>query len=329
MIRRRPLLLWLGLTASCALAESDPAVTLTRLADRVRVEAGGQWFTEYIYGDGARRPYLYPILAADGTPLTRDFPMQSPAGEEQDHPHHRSLWFAHSSVNGIDFWNEDPAGGNTPKGRIVNDTLTTAADGPAGVIHATEQWLGPAGELVCTSETTLRFQATAAGRFIDCTVTLHARPEAPLLLGDNKDGVMAIRLAQWLTLPHQSGSRPVPGRGHIVTAKGDRDAAAWGRRADWCDYHAPHDGQTYGVAIFDHPQNLRHPTWWMARDYGLFAANPLGRHDFEGRKDQPHLGDHVIPAGGALTLRYRFYFHLGDEIAAQVAAHYAGYVAEK
>ena len=117
------------------------------------------------------------------------------------------------------------------------------------------------------------------------------------------------------------------GTGHIVTAKGDRDAAAWGKRADWCDYHAEHNGKTYGVAMFDHPENLRHPTWWMARDYGLFGANPFGWHDYENLKDQPHIGDYTIPAGGSLTLRYRFYFHLGDEKAANVDAQYAEYAA--
>ena len=120
------------------------------------------------------------------------------------------------------------------------------------------------------------------------------------------------------------------GKGHIVTAKGDRDAAAWGKRADWCDYHADKDGKTYGVAIFDHPQNLRHPTWWMARDYGLFGANPFGWHDYETEfKNEPHKGDYTIPAGGSLTLRYRLYFHLGDETSAKLAERYAEYAAGK
>jgi hypothetical protein len=140
---------------------------------------------------------------------------------------------------------------------------------------------------------------------------------------------MAIRVAQWMTLPHKYEKRDLPGNGHLVTSTGHRDAAAWGKRADWCDYFAPHEGKVYGVAIFDHPQNFRHPTWWMARDYGLFGANPFGQHDYEGLKDQPHIGDYTIPAGGTLTLRYRFYFHLGDEVAAHVAAHYADYLAEK
>ena len=321
----------LAVTSSVS-AEPAAGVKLTPLSDRVRVEIGGQLFTEYVHGDGASRPYCYPILAADGTPLTRDFPMKDTPGEDRDHPWHRSFWFAHSMVNGVDFWNE--AGGDAgkspkDKGRTVQETIVETTSGPTGVIRTRNRLVAPDGRLICTDERTLRFHGSAAGRFIDFEVTLQALPDGPLLLGDNKDGTMAIRLAQWMTQPHKYDKREIPGHGHIVTATGEREAAAWGKRADWCDYYAPHKGKTYGVAIFDHPQNLRHPTWWMARDYGLFAANPFGQHDFEGRKDQPHLGDYTIPAGGSLTLRYRFYFHLGDETTARVAEQYAEYAAEK
>jgi hypothetical protein len=40
------------------------------------------------------------VLATNGTPLTRSFPKKEIGGEDHDHPHHRSLWFAYSDVNG-------------------------------------------------------------------------------------------------------------------------------------------------------------------------------------------------------------------------------------
>ena len=309
---------------------SAEAVTLTKLADRVHVEIGGQLFTEYVFGDGASRPYCYPILAPDGTPLTRDFPMKHTPGEDTDHPWHRSLWFAHSMVNGVDFWNEGAGdAGKSPqaKGRSEHESFVETTSGPVGVLRTRNRWVAPDGKLVCTDERTLRFQATAAGRFIDFEITLHAPADEPLLFGDNKDGTMALRLAQWMTMPHKFEGKQLPGAGHLLTSTGAQDAAAWGKRADWCDYYAPHHGKIYGVAIFDHPENLRHPTWWMARDYGLFGANPFGQHDYEGLKDNPHAGDYTIPAGGSLTLRYRFYFHEGDPTAAKVGEHYADYAA--
>jgi hypothetical protein len=130
-------------------------------------------------------------------------------------------------------------------------------------------------------------------------------------------------------MPHKKKDAEVGGTGHIVTATGVRDAEAWGKRADWCDYYAAHNGKTYGIAIFDHPQNLRHPTWWMARDYGLFGANPFGWHDYEPKTTQPHAGDYTIAAGKSLTLKYRLYFHFGDEQEAKLAEKYEEYAKKR
>jgi len=312
-------------------ADAPNAVKLTTLPDRVRVEMDGKLFTEYVFGDGASRPYCYPVLAADGMGLTRDFPMKETPGEETDHPWHRSLWFAHSIVNGVDFWNEGTGGArlSKEKGRTVQNELIEASSGATGVIRARVRWEAPNGRLICTDERTLRFHGVGDTRMIDYEVTWRALPDQPLLIGDNKDGTMAIRLAQWMTMPHKTKNQEVPGNGHIVTSTGARDGEAWGKRAAWCDYYAPHNGKVYGVAIFDHPQNLRHPTWWMARNYGLFGANPFGQHDYENLKDQPHIGDYTIPAGGSLTLRYRFVFHFGDEQTARLAELYRDYAAGK
>ena len=306
---------------------ADTNVKLTPLADRVRVEIGGELFTEYFF-KGASRPYCYPILAVDGTSLVRDFPMKQTPGEDVDHPHHRALMFAHANVNRVDFWNEGTAGTSFPKGNTVHDGFIETKSGPVGVIRTKNRWVDPAGKLIANDETTIRFHGNAEARMLDYEVTIKALPDTPLVMGDNKDGTMSIRVAQWMTMPHKLSGKDIEGHGHIVTAQGARDADAWGTRADWCDYFSEYKGKTYGVAIFDHPQNLRHPTWWMARDYGLFTANPFGQKDFEiAEKHPPGKGDYTIPAGGTLTLRYRFYFHMGDEKAGKVAERYADYAA--
>src|ERR1051326_841751 len=196
-----PLLVLISFLSACSSMRQpkvDPAtvVTLTPSADRVRVDIGGQPFTEYVFGDGASRPYCYPILASDGTPLTRDFPMKETPGEDTDHKWHRSLWFAHSSVNGVDFWNE--AGGDVgkspeSKGKSVHEAFVETKGGPVGVIQTRNRWVAPDGKLICTDERKLSFQAIAGGgRAIDFEITLHALPDTPLLMGDNKDGTMAI-----------------------------------------------------------------------------------------------------------------------------------------
>ena len=100
---------------------------------------------------------------------------------------------------------------------------------------------------------------------------------------------------------------------------GVKDKNAWGKAADWVDYYGLIDGNTVGVAILDFPGNLRHPTTWHVRDYGLFAANPFGLHDFNSDKTHPHLGDYTVPADGSVTFRYFLYFHKGTTVDAHVA----------
>lgn len=315
-----------GLAASVSLvrAASANAVSLKKSEDRVRVELGGQLFTEYIF-KGAPRPYLYPIIAADGTQLNRDFPMKKVEGEEQDHPHHRSLWFTHGAVNGVDFWLEGPT-----KGKIVSESVDATTSNGVGTIKARNRWTTAEGALVLTDETTIRFQATPDGRILDYEVTLRAPADKEVVFGDTKEGSMAIRLAQWMTAPHNFNKQPGKTQGVIVNDAGQKQTAAWGKKSTWVDYYGPKDGKIYGVAMFDHPSNPRHPTWWHVRDYGLFAANPFGQRDFEAsQKHAAGKGNLTIPAGGSTTFRWRFFFHMGDEKAGKVAEHYKEYSATK
>jgi hypothetical protein len=310
--------------AALASVHAASDVKLTKREDRVRVEIGGQLFTEYVLRGGPF-PYLYPVLAADGTQLNRDFPMKTVDGEENDHTHHRSLWFTHGAVNGIDFWTDVPKRGN-----IVNDTASATTSGAVGTIQSHNRWVGPDGNLTCTDDTTIKFRAIPSGRLIDYEVTIHAQPDQPLVFGDTKEGSFAFRVAQWMTPTHNFKGKKVEGGGHIVNDAGLRDGAAWGKHAAWVDFFAPKDGKVYGVAIFDNPQNPRYPTWWHVRDYGLFAANPFGQRDFEPEQKHPAgKGNLTVPAGGSVTFRYRCYFHLGDEKTAGVAERCAEYVAGK
>ena len=309
---------WVALVAWAAAgaliaAEAVPGVSLTPLADRVTVRLDGQLFTEYVFAD-TPRPYCYPVLGPGGVPLTRSYPMENAPGEEHDHPHHRSLWFTHGLVNGVDFWTEAPG-----HGRIVQERLLEVAPGAdLGVLRSANRWLSAAGAEVCTDERTLRFyRGSAAGRQIDLKITLKAGATV-LVLGDTKEGTMALRLNEQMRVEQPKGKA---GTGHILNSEGLVDAAAWGKRAAWCAYSGPVDGKTFTVAIFDHPQNPHYPTWWHVRTYGLFAANPFGQHDFE--KARARAGDLSIPAGGEVTFRYRVLLQAGASVAPALAAEFA------
>ncbi len=310
-----------------ALGAADD-VKLTRADDRVRVEIGGKLFTEYVF-KGTPKPYLYPVLAADGTELMRHYPMKKDVpGEVSDHPHHRSLWFTHGDVNGLDFWAET---GGAKQGKIVSTKVVTVDGKSEAKILAENQWVGPDGTVHMTDNTVITAKAVAGGRILDYEVTLIAPAGKPVTLGDTKEGSMAMRLPLWMTPPHSySGADKKrvkhEGTGTIINAEGIKNDDTWGKRSTWVDYYAPKDGKVYGIALFDHPKNPRHPTWWHVRSYALFAANPFGQHDFEKLKD-PKAGDMTIPAGSSVTFRWRFYFHMGDDKAGKVAEQYQAYVA--
>jgi len=312
---------FLGRAASLVGADEPGAaapksgVRIEQLADRLRVEIDGRLFTKYFFKD-VPRPYCYPLIGPGDAAMTRNWPMKATPGEEHDHPHHRSLWFAHGSVNGHDFWSEEKG-----FGKIVHEHFLAIESGKTeGLIRSANNWITADGTLVCTDERTLRFYTprNPAERVFDFEITLHAT-NGDLTFGDTKEGTMAVRLAETMKLKgHPSQSR-------IVTSTGARDDRTWGTRADWCDYSGLVDGKTVGIAIFDNPGNPRHPTWWHVRDYGLFAANPFGKHDFEKLADKS-AGDLRVPAGQSVSFRYRFYLHEGDEQQGRVAEHYRDYV---
>jgi hypothetical protein len=304
------------LLVSCLAVLGGEGVTVRKVDDRVRIEIEGEWFGDYHY-QGVSRPFVYPLLGPGGVKLTRDWPMAERAGEERDHPHHKSLWYAHGAVNGHDFWSESQNAGKT----VHVDFLELSSGRDAGVIRTSNRLVAKDGTVVGTDERTLRIYNRLEGRQFDFEITIHAS-HGELILGDTKEGTMAVRLAETMRLKPNKANEGKP-TGHIVNSEGVRDGETWGKRAAWVDYHGPVDGRTMGLAIFDHPENPRHPTWWHVRDYGLFGANPFGIHDFE--KKPAGTGDLRVPAGESVTFRYRFYIHEGDEKEAQVARRYAEY----
>src|SRR5258705_5640570 len=197
-----------GLVASCiaiaALATATSAadkakgVQMTDADGKVRVEINGEFFTDYIYS-GAPHVYYYPVIGPGGAKMTRDYPMvRDSVGEDHDHPHHRSLWYSHGAVNGIDFWSE-----GTKAGKIVHDKFLELKSSPElGVIRSTCKWIAPDGETTLTDEQTFRVYAQPnSERLFDFEITLKAGKD-DIVLGDTKEGSMAIRIAESMRLTH-------------------------------------------------------------------------------------------------------------------------------
>lgn len=279
----------------------------------VRVEIDGKLFTEY--RSEARVPCLYPLMSPDGTHLTRRFPFEKGvAGEQSDHPHHMGFWFTHGSVNGADFWHGKDGSRVVSKGLFQEPEVRKGDDGEEVLSFGVDlEWLKGDGTSVLSEKRHFAIRQAGNARVIDLVCELQARG-GDVVFGSTKEGSFAIRLAPTLRLKGEVAE------GRILNSEGLEDSAVWGRRAKWVAYHGPDsNGTKTVVALLDHSENLRHPTWWHARDYGLLAANPFGVEDF---KDKSFGGDgsFTLEAGGSLRQRYRLILHQGDLESAAIEA---------
>ncbi|MAR11905.1 MAG: hypothetical protein CL681_18315 [Blastopirellula sp.] len=290
--------------------QADGKVTLHAGKGKVTVDIDGKLFTEYVY-EGYEKPILYPVIGPYGIRMTRDYPMrEGVTGEAKDHPHHKSIWFGHMKVNNESFWHVGKTAGTTEQTELVSVEKDT--------VKTTNRLVARDGKtVVATDSRTIRFGQKGETRWIDYSVTYHATM-GDIKFGDNKDGQMGIRMNPQLRL-----KGPVA-KGQAVNSAGDTSAKIWGKRAKWIDYWGEVDGHQVGIAIFDHPSNLRHPTWWHARDYGLLSANPFGIHHFEGKKDP--VGEYTLKKDESLTFRHLFLFHKGDPKSAHIGQMYDDWV---
>jgi hypothetical protein len=243
-------------------------------------------------------------------------------GEQHDHPHHRSIRFSHRNVNGLSFWAPDHQKGDKTAS-IELEKIEKMQSGETGTLVLKNRWMGN-GRLVLTETVTLKFHPLENREVLmDFDISMKAGEE-DVTFHDEKDGGVSIRVAGSMKVEDR---KTKDGEGTIMNSEGLKNAEAWGKRAEWCDYYGPDStGKTVGVAIFDHPDNLRYPTHWHARTYGLLTANRFGTGFFDAKEGaKKGDGDHTIKAGETLSLRHRFYFHHGDPESAKVDEKYADY----
>jgi hypothetical protein len=272
-------------------------------------------FTTFHLGDDANKPYLAPLRSASGKIVTRGFPMENIPGESRDHLHHRGLWFSYDDVNGVKFWENDPSYTKPNMGRIVV-THTESKDGDkSGKLIATMEWRDPKGKALLVENRDMIFSGDSKLRTIDFHITLTAAED--VTIGDTKEGAFAIRLHDNFT--ERKGGKMVDANGRTGMIN------VWGKRSNWVDYTAVVDGERLGVAIFDHPQNPHYPTYWHARDYGLFSLNPFGQNAFDESKEENKT---KLATGEKLTFHWRVVIHSGDAVTGGVAELHQKYASQ-
>jgi len=297
-------------------------VSLAMGSDAIGISIDGAPFTKYVFKPKTvgkipvHRPYFYPVYGPGQTPMTRPFPLapDDPKAmkSKTDHPHHTSLYVAHGDVNEVNNWHIGPKSGFQ-----VHKSFKGMASGPV-LAQFTEDldWTATDKKTPVLAETrTVRvYRLPDTTRILDLVLVFTAK-YGKVVFGDTKEGgLCATRMR-----PEFRADKG----GRLVNAAGQTGGGAWGKKSPWVDCSGKVGGKTLGYAILDHPKNLRHPTTWHARTYGLLTANPFGlSHFMRGKKIR---GDFTLEAGKSVTFRYRVYFHPGDEKDGKVASRFADY----
>ena len=309
-------------------AKSTPsALTIEPNENGVDVLIGGELFAGYVTSPDTQ-PSVWPIIGPSGHEMTRSFPLgEAKPAEKTDHPHHRSLWFAHGNVNGHDFWHSKHAADAPP--RIVHQGFVRQATNEQRAEIVTENAWMAGDSRILTDERTLRFGRLpsddgAVSRYVDFDIRLIAS-EGAVTFGDTKEGTFAVRVPGTMKLDAGFGGR-------VTNEHGAEDGAAWGQPAAWVDYHGPLEAPSNsvkptegGIVIMSHPTSFRPECRWHVRGYGLFAANPFGESDFPpGGSTQ---GATTLAAGEELSLRYRVVFYTDAAEPSQLRSWYTDYTA--
>jgi hypothetical protein len=293
-----------------------PVKFIKKSDSQIDVMVGQKLFTSFRYPDTLEKPILYPVYSAGGTMVTRGFPLMPKPGEPDDHPHHMGIWFNYENLNGLDFWNNSYAIKADRKhlyGWIKTDRITETRDGSTGVLAYHANWTNQKNEVIVTEQTRLEFSGTGNQRTIDRVTVLTAAQDA--LFKDAKDALLAIRVAKELQIPTKEERQFFDETGIATTVKGVAGSngnylssegilgdSVWSTRAKWVNLFGKMGNDSISIAIIDHPSNINYPTFWHARGYGLFAANPLGESVFTNGKSTKNL---QLKKGESVTFRYR------------------------
>jgi hypothetical protein len=264
----------------------DPRCTLIPLPDhQVSFQVDGIERLRWHSGPQYPRPFFYPLAGpASGLSLTR---MGHPGAP--DHDHHRSVWFAHEKVSGVNFWTDRTTA------RVRQKQWLAYQDGDAEAVMAVRLgWNDGHDPKDLLDQDVFAALIPGPGRETLVEIQSTFRPVANRLeFGKTNFGFLAVRVAKAIaaffgggTLTNSGGATGEP--------------AIFGKPAAWVDYSGEQPGgYKEGVTFFDHPSNPDHPTAWHVREDGWMGASVC------------FTGPRTTTQREPLTLRYLLHAHGG------------------
>jgi len=301
MINRRSFLIVTVGAAAHALAhrhddqrrpvDKNARIRVERADGRLDVLARGpdpkQWIelASFVMNENAR-PYLHPVRDATGSVvLTEDKPA--------DHPWQHGIFTGFHRVNGFNYWKED-------QGRQRFVRLLDLKQAPDRVSwRALVELTAPDGDVVLEEEDAITIYAPedADTYLIDFDLLLRARDQ-DVNFGKYFVGGLAVRMPWDKDNPRQT---------HL-NSEGKRNRECEQQRARWCNVERPFGRETFGIAVFDHPDNPNHPCGWRADEQGLINPNVSFAADWS------------IAAGKQQLFKYRLVVYRGSATEEQLSA---------
>lgn len=228
----------------------------------IKVNMGRSPVLSYRFGDVEFKPYVKELYTPSGINVLLDSP--------EDHIHHHGLMYA-IGIEGVDFWGEIDGCG---KQKHLSTGAVHAGNSQA-FFQERLQWLDADGRVK----------------------TLEKR-KISIDTNDTFEAVLVTWTSQF-TLPEGVESLTFDGRHYfglgmrfIRSMDGGKFFNADGRegkvyrgeerlvRSRWCAYTAEADGKDVTAAMFDSPENIRHPATWftMHKPFAYLSAT-LNLHE--------------------------------------------------
>jgi len=273
------LLLVLGFLTLSDTAIAEEPMRIAMEADSVSVHQGQHSLLCYRYEDVPFKPYVQQLYSPGGINVLRDAP--------HDHLHHHALMYA-VAVDGVNFWEEQTEPGRQLHKRFGDMRIDKNDNVPGAGFTEQIDWINPRSrELLLKERRTIK------------VCQLDDDIKATLLSWQSSLSVPPGKKSMALTGSHYFGLgmrflESMDAGGQFLNAAGQAGDVVRGAerlaRADWCAYTAEADGKPVTIAMFGHPENLRHPTHWftMTTPFAYLAATlNLHKEPLEVTSDKP------------------------------------------
>jgi hypothetical protein len=257
---------------------ADGPVRITLEENALSIHEGPSPLLRYVYRNVPYKPCVQKLFTPNGINILRD----SPA----DHKHHHALMYA-VSVDGLNFWQEQREPGQQKHIRFSNVAVDTKNRTPLGRFAEKLDWVNPkTEELLLEESRTIEMCSPEDDEITllswQSEFSVPRGKKSATLSGSHYFG-LGMRFVQSM----DNGARFCNSGGEAgEVVRGDEKLT----RAKWCAISGQADGGPVTIAMFCHPDNLRHPTHWftMAKPFAYLSATMnLHRQPLKINADEP------------------------------------------